>query len=247
MNSAPSYRPQPPAGRAWPVGRNGTIALAVVGLHVGVLWALQNGLLMRTAERVVPVALIGQWVTPPAATPAPPQPAAAPAAPVTGKRKPAVPAARPSTSPQPLAITDSAPAPVPAPAAAERSNPGSTAAAPAVTAPPVATTGSASAAATAAVVQLPSSDADYLQNPKPPYPPLSERLGEQGNVIYKVWIGTDGRAQRAELVSSSGFARLDKAAYDTVMRWRYVPGKRNGVPEAMAFNVPIRWQLRGSP
>jgi protein TonB len=93
-------------------------------------------------------------------------------------------------------------------------------------------------------VQLPSSDADYLQNPKPPYPPLSMRLGETGKVVYKVWIGTDGKAERAELVKSSGFARLDSAAYDTVMRWRYVPGTRNGVAQAMPFDVPINWKLR---
>jgi protein TonB len=28
------------------------------------------------------------------------------------------------------------------------------------------------------------------------------------------------------------------------MRWRYVPGKRNGVPETMPVNVPISWELR---
>jgi protein TonB len=102
----------------------------------------------------------------------------------------------------------------------------------------------APAAPAATVIQQPSSNADYLQNPKPPYPSLSARLGETGNTVYKVWIGVDGKPQRAELVSSSGFPRLDKAAYDTVMSWRYVPGKRNGVAETMAFNVPIHWELR---
>ena len=37
------------------------------------------------------------------------------------------------------------------------------------------------------------------------------------------------------------FAR--QAALATVQRWRYVPGKRAGVPEAMWFNVPIRFVL----
>jgi len=96
----------------------------------------------------------------------------------------------------------------------------------------------------AQAVQLPSSSADYLQNPKPPYPPLSERLGETGRTVYRVWIGVDGKPLRAELVSSSGFTRLDKAAYNTVMGWHYVPGKRGGVAELMAFNVPIYWELR---
>jgi protein TonB len=44
-------------------------------------------------------------------------------------------------------------------------------------------------------------------------------------------------------VKSSGFDRLDQAALIAVMRWRYTPGKRNGVPTAMSFNVPINWVL----
>jgi protein TonB len=28
-----------------------------------------------------------------------------------------------------------------------------------------------------------------------------------------------------------------------VLRWRYVPARRNGVPEAMWFNVPINFIL----
>ena len=34
-----------------------------------------------------------------------------------------------------------------------------------------------------------------------------------------------------------------QAALETVQRWRYVPGKRNGSPEAMWFNVPVRFIL----
>ncbi len=240
MNSALSPHPGQLPVRRWPLSRNVSIALAVVSLHVGLIWALQSGLLMRTAELVVPAELIAQWVTAPADAPTPLPPAATQApAPVPEKRKAITPSA-PQSQPQSMAVTETTPAPA---ASAEAQAPAPLTAVAA--APSAAATGATnSSSAASAVVQLPSSDADYLQNPKPPYPPLSERLGEQGNVVYKVWIGTDGRPQRAELVSSSGFPRLDKAAYDTVMRWRYVPGKRNGVPEAMAFNVPIRWQLR---
>ena len=92
-------------------------------------------------------------------------------------------------------------------------------------------------------VELPSSDADYLQNPKPPYPALSTRLGEQGKVVVRVLIGVDGTAQKADIKQSSGFDRLDQAALGTVLRWRYVPGKRAGIPEAMWFNVPINFVL----
>lgn len=101
----------------------------------------------------------------------------------------------------------------------------------------------ASSAPAAPALQLPSTDADYLRNPKPAYPPLSKRLNEQGTVVHSVLIGADGQPVSARLVKSSGFDRLDKAAYEAVMQWRYVPGKRQGVPEAMTFNVPIKWVL----
>lgn len=92
-------------------------------------------------------------------------------------------------------------------------------------------------------IALPSTLADYLNNPKPAYPALSRRLGEQGRAVVRVLIGADGLPQKAELHSSSGFERLDRAALDTVMRWRYVPGKRGDVPEAMWFNVPLNFVL----
>ena len=75
------------------------------------------------------------------------------------------------------------------------------------------------------------------------YPPASKRLGEQGKVVVRVLIGADGTAQQAEIRQSSGYERLDRAALNTVLKWRYVPGKRAGVPEAMWFNVPINFVL----
>ncbi len=92
-------------------------------------------------------------------------------------------------------------------------------------------------------MELPSSDADYLHNPKPPYPSVSKRLGEQGRVVVRTLIGADGVAQQAEIKQSSGFERLDQSALNTALRWRYVPGKRAGVPEAMWFNVPFTFVL----
>jgi protein TonB len=92
-------------------------------------------------------------------------------------------------------------------------------------------------------VQLPSSNADYLQNPKPVYPAISKRLGEQGKTVVRVLIGVDGLAKQASIRQSSGYERLDEAARQAVMGWRYVPGKRNGVVEPMEFDVPINWVL----
>jgi periplasmic protein TonB len=212
------------------ISRNATVVLSVVMLHVGFIYALYSGLLMRAVELVVPVVVLSQFIEPPkpkeAPLPPPPQPA---------KVKPVITKAPKVAAPLPMAITDPTPAPN-APTGSVAPQP-----APAPIAAPVATAPAAPPAPPA--VQLPSSDADYLQNPKPAYPAISRRMNEQGRTTVRVLIGTDGLPQRAEIGKSSGFARLDDAAMATVMRWRFVPGKRGGVSEAMWFNVPIHWVL----
>ena len=211
------------------ISRNAAIAVSVVLLHVGFIYALYSGLLMRAVELVVPVVVMSQFIEPPSpkVTP-PPPPAPAPAKKATAKA-PTV------AAPLPVAINDPTPA-VNAPTGTTTPQPALPAIAAPVAAAPV-------AAPAAPAVQLPSSDADYLQNPRPPYPAISRRLNEQGKTTVRVLIGTDGLPQRAEISKSSGFSRLDDAAMATVMRWRYVPGKRGGVAEAMWFNVPINWIL----
>ncbi len=92
-------------------------------------------------------------------------------------------------------------------------------------------------------LELPSSDADFLNNPPPLYPRMSKRLGEQGVVIVRVLIGVNGLAEKAEIYKSSGYARLDQAALDAVIHWRYVPGKRLGRVESMWFNIPVKFVL----
>lgn len=213
--------------------RNVIIASSVVVFHMAALWTLQTGLLRRAVELVVPAEILVEFIEPPAPKAPPPpslpqkftpiqQTAAKAPMPIQTAAPQAPAIAEPMPSPNaPVGVTDRAPAPIAPPATA-----------PVTVAPPA-----------PARVELPSSDADYLQNPKPPYPSISKRLGEQGKVVVRVLIGVDGTAQKAELKQSSGFDRLDQAGLSTVLRWRYVPGKRAGVPEAMWFNVPIRFVL----
>ena len=209
------------------------IAASVVLLHVGVLWALQSGLMRRAVEVIVPGEILSEFITPPAPPAA--QPQTAPPAP-----KPAVLAPKPRPQPTP-ALPQPTPSPEPAPVVTEAVPVQATAAPATIEASRVAE--STAAPPAPARVELPSSDAAYLNNPKPAYPPLSKRLGEQGKVVVRVLIGTDGRAQQAEIRTSSGYDRLDQAALATVRQWRYVPGTRNGMPEAMWFNVPINFVL----
>ena len=207
------------------------IASGVILLHVFVLWALQTGLMRRAVEIIVPGEILSEFISPPA--PPAPQPQAPAPQPVKQEVKPVVkptpspPLPAPSPEPAPM-VTPAAP-PVPAQTAIAASTVAAAPAAPQAPAP--------------ARIELPSSDASYLNNPKPSYPALSRRLGEQGKVVVRVLIGVDGTAQHVEIHSSSGYERLDQAALATVRSWRYVPGKRNGIAEAMSFNVPINFVL----
>lgn len=217
-----SSAPRPPAPRQ-PLSRNAVIALVVVALHVGFIWALQSGLLMRAAEIIVPAEILTQFVDPPApkVEPVPPTP---PTPPV---QKKAVAKAPVQPAPQPLAITDPTPSPnAPTGVVTPPLPPAPVAVAPvAPPAPPA--------------VQLPSSDADYLHNPKPPYPAISRRLGEQGKVMVRVLVGVDGKVKKSEVLKSSGFDRLDQGAVNGVLNWRFVPDKRGGVPQEMWVEVPV--------
>ena len=217
------------------VQRNTLVVAGVLLIHGAGLWLFQSGLLEKMAEVVVPVQLISSSID---VNRAPLKPLATP---LPNPPTPPVKATKPSPSPltpqpQPSALQPSPNQTDTKPNAPQTTTPATASA----------TIAAASPAATSpapAKVELPTHVATYLQNPKPDYPALSVRRGEQGQVVLNVLIGIDGKAQKAEIVKSSGFERLDAAALATVLRWRYVPGKRGGVPEEMWFKVPLAFVL----
>ncbi len=216
------------------MSRNLRIVVTVLLLHVGVLWALQAGLLRRVVEVLVPAQVMLEMATPQENKPEPQRPAPTP---VKTKQIPAAPptplaVATPTPQPSELTLAPVAPSPPANTAHTGDKAPSNTTAAATTAAPPA-----------PPKLELPSSDADYLNNPKPPYPPLSKRMNEQGKVIIRTLIGADGTAHDASVYQSSGFDRLDQSALTTARKWRYVPGKRAGVAEAMWFNVPFTFVL----
>jgi protein TonB len=225
------------------ISRTSVIVVTVLLLHVGGLWALQSGLLRRiVADLVVPAEVVvdmspAEAETAPPTSPVPQTPyTPAPAPRATRAKAPqAAPTAlaQPATQAEPdNSALSSAPG-----ALAASTNPTVTSGA---SPPPGTDVGVSRVPA----LELPSNDAQYLNNPTPPYPALSKRLGEQGKVVIRTFIDADGTAKQAQIKQSSGFDRLDQAALATALKWRYVPGKRAGVAEAMWFDVPFHWVLR---
>ena len=95
----------------------------------------------------------------------------------------------------------------------------------------------------AAAPPTPPRPADYLSNPKPPYPGLSKKLNEEGTVRIRVWVEADGTPGRLEIASSSGFARLDNAALAVLPKWRFIPARQGGKPVADWAIVPMEFKL----
>ncbi len=110
--------------------------------------------------------------------------------------------------------------------------------------PPSAPMAAAESGIGPAPVIPPRSDAAHLNNPAPAYPPISRRFGEQGRVLFDVYILADGTVGEIRLKASSGFSRLDTAAREAVKRWRYVPARRGDVAIAYWYVQPVSFSLQ---
>ncbi len=93
------------------------------------------------------------------------------------------------------------------------------------------------------VVEPPKFGVAYLNNPKPNYPAISRRAGEEGRVLFRVLVNANGEPESVEVSTSSGFERLDSAALEAVKQWRFVPAKRNNQTISAYVTVPISFKL----
>ncbi|BBP01299.1 energy transducer TonB [Sulfuriferula nivalis] len=202
----------------------------VIGLHVGVLYALLN--LPATQNTITPprtleVSLITPQPEPLRPEPAVPQPAPPKPQPKTITTPPVLTAKPEANKPLPVQVAE-APKPI--------------ASTPTISAAPLAeATPTPSMPATAPLI-----NADYLNNPKPPYPASSRRLGEEGKVLLRVHVNIDGSVDKIELHRSSGFARLDDSAMNTVPDWKFVPARQGNQAVAAWIIVPISFNLRSN-
>lgn len=230
--NAPALSTPPLAPVRKPLNRNIVIATSVVVFHVAVLWAMQNGLLRRAAEIVVPAEILTRIIEiePPKVAPPPPPPPPKPAPKV------------PKPPPQPVAIREPVPTPAPnAPTGVVEPQP------PAppipVPAPPAPTP--PAPPAPPRLVEVTQGETEYIRPPRVVYPSLSKRSGESGVVVIAVYYNGAGRAVRGSVFKSSGFERLDRAAYEAVMASQVTPFRRAGTDANTEYllKAPINFVL----
>lgn len=78
---------------------------------------------------------------------------------------------------------------------------------------------------------------------EPRYPPDAKRRGEQGVVLLRVRVGSNGLPQQVDIARSSGSFRLDRAAREAVLRWRFRPVQIDGRAIPAEGLVPIAFHL----
>lgn len=221
------FAPTPPRRPRWET----LVGLAlVVGVHAVLLYGLWSyRLLPSPAETVTLFVNLIQ----PAPPPEPPRPEPPRPPPPKPRPKPAeTPPPPPRPEPQQLVVE----APVIAPSEPVAPPPPEPPPQPVVELPPP------SAEPLSLVGEL--SATCPLRIP-PAYPVLSRRLGEQGKVVLRVELDTQGAVSSAYVVSSSGARRLDDAALAAVRQWRCNPAQRGGVAVRATALQPFNFILEG--
>jgi TonB family protein len=82
--------------------------------------------------------------------------------------------------------------------------------------------------------------------PEPEYPDDSRIRGEEGIVTLSVAVDRHGRGLGVEVVRSSGYGRLDRAAIDALEQARFLPAKEGGEPVPSVKKIAVRFSLKDS-
>lgn len=82
----------------------------------------------------------------------------------------------------------------------------------------------------------------------PPYPPDAVKNREQGLVLLKVLVGTDGAAHKIDVdPKTNASPELTKAASDAAMKWHYNPKVEDGKAVEGWIKVPVLFSLAPLP
>jgi periplasmic protein TonB len=197
--------------------RRGAVFLAIIALHLFVIWALATGLARRAIELVAPPIQtdIVEEVKKEDLPPPPPPPEME----------------RPPVEVPPPDINIDVPVESTSTAIQDTTN------RPVVAPPPKA----ASVAATSIgpAKGFPSTD-EY-------YPPTARRLGQEGLVAVALCVGPDGKLSKAPTVAkSSGTASLDEAAvrFANATSGHWKPATEEGKPVEKCSQLPVRFTLK---
>jgi protein TonB len=197
-------------------GTRGAALIAVIILHVGIVWAFYTGLAGKLIQKVIPPVEISQVDKPKEVDKPPPPP------PKLEEIKPYVP---------PPEFVDIQ-APVQETTAITQVTQVQKPTAPPVAAPPP------------VPGTPPRMDPKHpLKIGEEWYPDASKRAGEEGRCVVQMTVSADGKVSAESIQQSSGFPRLDEACLKAVHGQRMMPATEAGKPVEKSVSIPIAWKL----
>ena len=78
-------------------------------------------------------------------------------------------------------------------------------------------------------------------SPNPKYPELPPDAETKGVVVMLVGVNAQGRVEPVHVLRSTGPA-FQKAAVDTVKKWKFRPAKKDGQPVPVQITVEMNFQ-----
>jgi periplasmic protein TonB len=198
-------------------GRRGAALIAVILLHIVIVWGFYTGLAGQLVQKIIPPVEIAQIEKPKDIDKPPPPP------PKLEEIKPYVPppefvniqAAAPETN----AITEVTRTQAPP--------------------PPVAV-----AAAPKPGTPIRMDPKHPLKIGEEWYPDASKRAGEEGRCVVQITVSVDGRISNESIQTSSNVPRLDEACLKAVHGQKMIPATEEGKPVEKTVTIPIVWKLK---
>lgn len=85
-----------------------------------------------------------------------------------------------------------------------------------------------------------------LSKADPVYPSSARKAGQEGTVLLRIEILTNGRTGAISIARSTGYAALDEAAIEAVANWQFIPAKDLATGRAVpcTTTLPVSFRLR---
>lgn len=86
------------------------------------------------------------------------------------------------------------------------------------------------------------SQPQVLSKVDPEYSEEARKAKYSGTVLLQLVVDVDGKAKNVKVVKGVGLG-LDEKAVEAVMKWKFIPGKKNGTPVPVYATVEVNFRL----
>jgi periplasmic protein TonB len=81
-----------------------------------------------------------------------------------------------------------------------------------------------------------------IYSPDPEFSEQARKAKYQGTVVLSLIVGPDGRPHDIRVYRSLGMG-LDEKAIEAIQRWKFEPGRKDGIAVAVLVNVEVNFRL----